>query len=57
MIKTIASFAIGILVGAAYASHSPATVAQAPAAVTLPFSDMHASIAHPATLETPAPTF
>jgi len=57
MIKTLAAFAIGIAVGAAYASHTTPVVAQTPAAATLPFSDMHASIQHPATSEAPAPTF
>ena len=61
MIKTIASFAIGIAVGAAYASHSPtektAGVAVVPTTSSAPFSEMHASIPHPASVEAPAPTF
>ena len=60
MFKIIASFTIGIAFGAAYASHSPtgkmANAAALPAPAT-PFSEMHASIPHPASVETPAPTF
>ena len=60
MIKTIASFAIGIAVGAAYASHSPTGKAAGMAAATsapTPYSEMHAAIPHPTSIEAPAPTF
>lgn len=56
MYKIIASFAIGIAVGAAYASHSPRAVTESLAAAPS-MSDMHASIPRPATDDVSAPTF